>query len=64
MRDPALVMTQRIWCPQLRISNVAEIRTMQPADMARWIEGLRSAGLPEYPCAPSRRHRPTADDGA
>jgi adenylate cyclase len=35
-------------CPQLRVSNLADvISPLRPADRARYVEGLREAGLPE-----------------
>jgi hypothetical protein len=34
--------------PQLRVANLKEVISyLQPADFAKWQEGLRLAGLPE-----------------
>jgi tetratricopeptide (TPR) repeat protein len=42
----AIENLQRL-APQVRLSNVGDLQPMRPADFARWIDGLRKAGLPE-----------------
>src|SRR5262249_44854689 len=39
--------------PSLTIGSVLHLQAMQPADLKRWIEGLRLAGLPEGAGPPS-----------